>query len=54
MKLLTDSLRNLKMLMQGAVTGISNMKYVTYPIPDSALQFLLKFSTGAEKTSYTH
>lgn len=51
MKLLTDSLRNLKMLMQGAVTGISNIKYTVYPTPDNALCFLLEFSTGAEKTS---
>lgn len=42
------------MLMQGAVTGISNIKYTTYPTPDNALRFLLKFSTGAENTSYAH
>lgn len=53
MKLLTDSLRNLKMLMQEVVTGISNTKYTIYPMPDNALHFLLKFSTGAE-TSYAH
>lgn len=42
------------MLMQGAGTGIPNMKYTIYPIPENALRFLLKFSTGAEKTSYAH
>lgn len=54
MKPLTDSLRNLKVLMQAAVTGISNIKYTMYPIPDNAFCFLLKLSTGAEKTSYAH
>lgn len=54
-ELLPDWHRNLKMLMQeGAETGISNMEYTIYPIPDNALRFLLKFSTGAEKTSYGH
>lgn len=37
MKPLTNSLRNLMMLTQGAVAGISNIKYTIYPIPDNAL-----------------
>lgn len=31
MQPLTKPFRNLRMLMQGAVTGISNMKYAIYP-----------------------
>lgn len=42
------------MLMQGAVTGISDIKYTIYPIPGNAFCLSLRFCTGAEKTAYAY
>lgn len=54
MKPLTNSLRNLMTLMQGAVTRTSHTKCAIYPIPGNALSLPPRFRTGAEKTAYAH